>query len=379
MISVIIDGNYLFHKTFGVFSGFGSKEPGEVLSKEGDRNIFMRKIITDLCYSLNQIPINGHVVFVKDSRSWRKDLKVERAEYKGSRKEKLDKKVDWGSFFDLIEEFGQFLELNGYTYSKAAGAEGDDLLWFWNKKLKEMGSNVVIFSGDKDSHQLVDKGPEAWTICWNANSKNNKIVAETGWTEEYLNKEKEVSIFDVTFDSESDQDKIKKLLGSVVLEEINPEKLIFEKILTGDDKDDVPSVWAYEKTPGRMFKLTASKANDIHTHYKASGWGSKDLSEIWDSTEFREWISGFILRTMNSIDSKENRALATSNYHENAQLVWLDSRVIPEHVIETMSQSFHNKNMEGREICLDRKTLISRSPWAQELTPSNFDPFNYKR
>ena len=171
MVSVIIDGNYLFHKTFAIFSDYGSKQPGEVLSQASEQGMFMRKIITDLCYALNQLPTNGHVIFCKDSRSWRKDLKVERADYKSSRVK--DEKVDWGSFFDLMDEFGKFLETNGYIYSTAQGAEGDDLLWFWTEKLKKAGHNVVVFSGDKDSHQLVSCN-DTWTICWNANSKNNK-------------------------------------------------------------------------------------------------------------------------------------------------------------------------------------------------------------
>ena len=379
MISVIIDGNYLFHKTFGVFSGYGSSNPGEILSKESDRNIFMRKIITDLCYSLNHLPIDGHVIFVKDSRSWRKDLEVERAEYKGSREDKKDKKVDWGSFFDLIEDFGNFSQLNGFLYSKAQGAEGDDLLWYWNKKLREAGSNVVIFSGDKDSHQLTSVDSSGWTICWNANSKNNKIVAANGWQEKYLDKEQELSVFDISFDTETEQEKIKKLLGSCSLEEIDPERLIFEKILTGDSKDDVPSVWAYEKTPGKLFKLTDSKAKDIYNHYKSSGWGEQNINEIWDNKEFREWIAGFILRSMSSIDSTDNRTLAMKNYHENAQLVWLSEKVIPADVVDNMELSFTSKKLEAKAIMLDRKTLIARSPWAAELTPSSFDPFNWKK
>jgi len=379
MISVVVDMNYIWHKTFGVFSGYGSSNPGEVLSKESDRNIFMRKVITDLCYSLNQLPIDGHVILVKDSRSWRKDLVVERAIYKGSREGKKDTKVDWGSFFDLLEEFCSFAELNGYIYSKAQGAEGDDLLWFWNKKLRESGSNVIIFSGDKDSHQLVGVDETGWTICWNANSKNNKIVAHNGWKEKYLDLEQELSVFNISFDTETEQEKIKKLLGSCLLEEIDPERLIFEKILTGDSKDDVPSVWAYEKTPGKLFKLTDSKAAAIHTHYKASGWGSQNINEIWDDAEFREWISGFILRSMSSIDNTENRKLAAKNYQENAQLVWLSDKVIPADVIDNMELSFTSKNLDIKAILLDRKTMIARSKWAAELAPSNFDPFNWKK
>ena len=377
MISCCVDLNYVFHKTFGVFSGYGSNNPGEILSKKSDRNIFMRKMITDFCYTLNHLPIDGPVILVKDSRSWRKDLEVERAKYKGSRIK--DSKVDWGSFFDLIEEFGEFLQLNGYIYSKASGAEGDDLLWYWEKKLREAGSNVVIYTGDKDMHQLVSSTADKWTICWNSNSKNNKIVAAKGWEANYLNAEEEVSIFDVSFDTESPKDRMKKLLGSTVLEEVDPHKLIFEKILTGDDKDDVPSVWAYEKTPGKLFKLTASKAVAIYNHFKASGWGDKNIADIWDSVEFRQWISGFILRSMNSIDNASNRELAIKNYDENAKLVWLSEKVIPVQVIENMGFNFSLKSIEAKAILFDRKTLIARSPWSEELTPSSFDPFNWKK
>ena len=368
--------NYLWHKTFGVFSGYGSKNPGEILSKKADRNIFMRKIITDVCYSLNQLPIDGNIILVRDSRSWRKDLKVDRAEYKSSRVK--DVKVDWGSFFDLIDEFGEFMELNGYTFSKAEGAEGDDLLWYWNNKLKERGDSVIIYSGDKDLHQMTDVNKKNWTICWNANSKNNKLVVKDGWVRDYLDAEEELSVFDVSFNSDTNQDKLKKLLASCVLEEINPEKLIFEKILTGDPGDDVPSVWAYEKTPGKLFKLTAAKATDIYNHYKTSGWGNQTIEEIWDNLEFREWISGFILRSMSSIDNAENRALAIKNYEENAKLVWLSEKVIPSVVIENMENNFIKKNIETKAVLFDRKTMIARSPWSEDLTPSSFDPFNHK-
>jgi 5'-3' exonuclease len=249
--------------------------------------MFMRKIMTDLCYSLNQLPVNGHVIFCKDSRSWRKDLKIERADYKGSRVK--DEKVDWGSFFDLMDEFGKFLELNGYIYSKSNGAEGDDLLWFWNQKLRGLGHNVVVYSGDKDSHQLVGC-EDTWTICWNANSKNNKIYCANNWKEDYLDKERETSIFNLDFAADTEKDKMVHISSSATLEFTDPIRLTFEKILTGDKGDDVPSVFSYEKTPGKIFKLTKAKAESIYESFKQSGWGNSRLEDVWKDDEFKDWI-----------------------------------------------------------------------------------------
>jgi 5'-3' exonuclease len=377
MTSVCIDGNYLFYKTFSIFSNYGSKQPGDVLSKEEDRGIFMRKIITDLCYALNQLHITGQVIFCQDSRSWRKDLKIERVDYKGDREKSQE--VDWGCFFDLMDEFGKFLEINGYIYSKSKGAEGDDLLWFWNKKLREAGHNVVIFSGDKDSHQLVDYKNGSWTICWNGNSKNNKIFCPPNWKEEYLEKEEEVSIFDVDLSADEEKDKIKKMSQSATLETSDPERIIFEKILTGDKGDAVPSVFAYEKTPGKIFKLTPAKASSIYESFKQSGWGKSELNKIWKDEEFRDWISGYVLRAMSYTDNSENRKIVSKNYDDNAKLVWLSDEVIPQDVLNEMEISFSSSSKEVKGVLTDRKTMIGRSKWDSYQAPSAFDPFkNYR-
>jgi 5'-3' exonuclease len=373
MTSVIIDGNYLFHKTFAIFSDFGSKQPGEVLSKTEEQGMFMRKIMTDICYSLNQIPTTGYVIFCKDSRSWRKNLDIKREEYKSGRVK--NESVDWGSFFILMEEFGKFIELNGYIYSKAQGAEGDDLLWFWNKKLKELGHNVIIYSGDKDSHQLVESENGRWTICWNANSKNNKIFCDKNWKSDYLEKEEDVSIFSLDFVGNNEKEKMVHLSASATLEAVDKNKLIFEKILTGDKGDNVPSIFSYEKTPGKIFKLTPAKSASIYENFKQSGWGNSKLEDIWKNDEFKDWVSGYVLRSLSYTDTASNRAEVANNYHENAQLVWLSDHVIPEEVLAAMEFAYTNTDLEIKPTLTDKTNLIGRSRWDKYEAPSAFNPF----
>ena len=376
MISVIIDGNYFLHKTFAIFSNFENKQPGEILSDKNDQSMFMRKVITDFTYSLNQIPITGHAIFIKDSHSWRKSLDIKRAEYKGSRKG--DERVNWGSFFDLLDEFGKLLESNGYVYSTAEGAEGDDLFWFWNKKLRELGHNVIICTGDKDSHQLAEYSNNLWTICWNANSKNNKIFCDSRWESEYLNKNEDdddSSIFNLDFMISNEKEKIKMLIEGAKLEVVNKDKLIFEKILIGDKKDDVPSVFSYEKTPNKFYKLTEKKAISIYENFKKSEWGDMELKEIWNNKEFINWISGFVLRSLTYTDNESNRKEVGNNYLENAQLVWLSEEVIPEKVIKSMNDSYISSNLELKPILRDKIKLIGRSKWDKYEAPSAFNPF----
>ena len=175
--------------------------------------------------------------------------------------------------------------------------------------------------------------------------------------------------------ADSEKEKMVNLCGSAALEFTNPERLTFEKILTGDKGDDVPSVFAYEKTPGKIYKLTKAKAEAIYENYKQSGWGSARLEDIWKDDEFKDWISGYVLRSIGYTDNKDNRKEVANNYHENAQLVWLSDQVIPETVLSNMEFSFSTTKMEIKPIMTDKKNLIGRSRWDSYEAPSAFNPF----
>jgi 5'-3' exonuclease len=373
MINVICDCNYIFHKTFGIFSGFGSKDPGDVLSSETDRNMFIRKVITDLCYALNQIPEINRVIFCKDSRSWRKDYKITRGVYKESRIK--SEGVDWGSFFKIMDEFGEYLEESGFIYSSYKGAEGDDLIWAWCEHFTNIGETAIVISGDKDMHQLVNYTEKSWIGIWNTNSKNNKIIVSSDWV---LNKTVEPSIFDVTPESGSNDSKLDKLISSCILEKIDVKEYIFKKILIGDKKDDVPGVFPYKTNNGKNSNIAEGKAQKIWDFYKETKWSNYQLEDIWDNEDFLEWISGVSLRLISQTDNKENRDKFKKFYEENARLVWLNGKSIPHNMVEGLRS--HVQELDAKEksqLKINKKEMIDNSPWGKDSNPPReFDPFD---
>lgn len=373
MITVCIDGNYLFHKTFGIFSGFGTKNPGDILSSQAERNMFMRKIITDLCYSLNQIPDLNRVVFCKDSRSWRKDYTITRSIYKESRTQ--TEGVDWGSFFKLMDEFGEYLEDLGFIFSRVGGAEGDDLLWAWSDCLKDSEDCVILLSGDKDMHQLVDAHGNRWTSIWTSNSKNNRLIVHNDWE---MEKDTEPTIFDVTPTSGSTDSKIKKLISSCIVDRIDPKEYIFKKILHGDKKDDVPGVFPHKTKSGKDSNMGEAKSQKIWDLYIQSEWNEHSLEELIEVPEFMEWIAGLSLRLLNQTDNKENRKKFSQYYIENATLVWLNKTTIPEDMVISLRNHVSElAKRKTRNIILDKNLMIEKSPWSDTSTaPKGFDPFD---
>jgi len=373
MVTVVVDGNYLLHKTFGIFSGFGSKSPGDVLSSETERNMFLRKVITDMCYSLNQIPDLNRVIFCKDSRSWRKDYKITRSVYKESRVK--SEGVDWGSFFKLLEDFGEFLSENGFIYSTCGGAEGDDLIWAWCDHLKNSEDQVIILSGDKDMHQLVRSNGKTWTCIWNSNSKNNRFIVSDNWK---IEDEEETTIFDVTPTSGSNNHKLQNLISSCLIEKIEVKEFVFKKILMGDKKDDVPGVFPYLTKNGKPSNIAEGKAQKIWDLYVQSPWEKYSMEELWENDEFLSWLAGLSLRLIGQTDNNQNREKFKQYYEENGRLVWLNQKAIPEDMVENLKNHVTSLSNKGEiSPLIDKKTMIEKSPWAKDTSPPKaFDPFS---
>ena len=271
MINILIDGNYIFHKTFGIFAGYGNVDPGKVLKNKSDQAMFIRKISTDLTASLKTLPVGGRLVFTSDSRSWRKDVEIEDGGYKSGRVK--DENVDWTVFFELMQSFGNHLEKMGFIFSKIEGAEGDDLLLYWSQRFNDEGQSCIIISGDKDLHQLARmKGPDVWTAVWNSNSKKNVLSVPRGWKENWLNEARtEVSIFNMGSTISPEKERLKDFIKKIDIEEIDSFPFIFNKILIGDKGDSVPSVWEYENS-GKTMRFTPKSAEKIYNFFLESKW-----------------------------------------------------------------------------------------------------------
>jgi 5'-3' exonuclease len=375
MINILIDGNYIFHKTFGIFGGYGSKDPAEVLKTKNEQAMFIRKIATDLCAALRELPTGGRLVFTADSRSWRKDVEIEGGGYKSKRVK--DETVDWSIFFNLLDAFGKQLEKMGFIYSRANGAEGDDLLYFWADYFTTKGQNCIIVSGDKDLHQLARWKGNNWTLVWSNNSKNNVISSPVNWKKNWLEQQDQVSIFEMAETIQPDKSKIKKWIEKLVLNEVNPRDFIFVKMLIGDDGDDVPGVWNFEATPGKMSRMTPKRAEQLLESLQQSRWVDSSFQDLLVDDEFLDWAAGYILRLMKDLDSKENRQKATQNMLRNYKLMWLDKMVMPDWVISSvLAEIKRGINLDRRPITLDRIKILEGTEWVTTTSiPKMYNPF----
>lgn len=377
MVNILIDGNYIFHKTFGIFGGYGNVDPGKILKDKSEQAAFIRKVSTDLCSSLKMIPQGGRLIFTSDSRSWRKDIEIEDGGYKSGRVK--DEAVDWTIFFDLMQSFGSQLEKMGFIFSKVEGAEGDDLLMYWSDYFNEAGENCIIITGDKDLHQLAKISNKSWTTIWNNNSKKNVISVPKGWKEDWLDKNESIDIFNMASAISPEKERFKDFLKKVQIEEIESRPFIFNKILIGDKGDSVPSVWSYTNN-NKIVNFTQKKAEVVYNAFLESEWSDKSFDYLLnseDSENFLDWLSGIVIRTSKGVDSTENRVKVKSNIIRNFKLMWLDRSMIPDFVTKgCLSEIERGSNIEKRSVTLDRIKILEGTEWVTSgYQPKGFDPF----
>lgn len=374
MVNILIDGNYIFHKTFGVFGGYGNVDPGKILKDKKEQSAFIRKISTDLCASLKMIPQGGRMVFTSDSRSWRKDIEIEDGGYKSGRVK--DENVDWTIFFDLMKSFGDHLEKMGFIFSKVEGAEGDDLLMFWSDYFNQKNENCLIITGDKDLHQLAGITENSWTIVWNNNQKKNTLFVPEGWKDQWLDRDESISIFNMASAISPEKERFKTFLKKATIEEVESRSFIFTKILMGDKGDSVPSVWE-QPSGSRIMGFTQKKADSVFETFSSSEWSDIEFSQMISDEGYLNWISGMVLRTAKSVDSTENRNKVKENIIRNFKLMWLNSEVIPDFVKDSCESEIERGiSLDKKSVTLDRIKILEGTEWVTvNYQPKGFDPF----
>ena len=343
----VIDGNYFLFRTLYVLPRKSKKT--EMLGTDEDATVFMRKLATDFAYQIRLFEgLIDKVVWTIDSRSWRKDFYPE-AEYKGNRKQ--DSSINWANFSKVTEEFTQLLIKQGVIYSKVNGAEGDDLMYAWNTESLANDKSVIMFTGDKDLVQLVNRSKNNNTHTILFSPAHKKLYTYQGFSEWLTTEEKETStdLFDVLKTSSSPESQSKKLLSSIISKkkvsvvEVDPEDFRFRKVLTGDSGDNVPPAYWHISTPKngnpRRYGISEAKAGAIIQEFKDKH-GSLSHMYLYDEGYITD-LANILIRHMKA--KHMSREQIISNLKSNVNLMVLSSHTIPEGILDEMFQSVESQ------------------------------------
>lgn len=221
-MNIMFDTNYLFHKTFSVWSMYyqnakATPEENEqnlinALRDKDKQQVLIRKLLIDACAAINRFTDIKRVVFVIDSTSWRykfhEDYKYALTRVRGEY---------YKDFIAMLDTFEKFLRKKGFIVSRVMGAEGDDLLYLWSIYFSQvLEEDLVIITGDSDIRQVINS--KVSLFC--NNSKNLKLFCmperEVDWNE-YLDTD-------------------------IMVEAVHPFEVLLYKVIMGDKSDNIPKL-----------------------------------------------------------------------------------------------------------------------------------------
>lgn len=312
--SLIIDGNYLLNKDVFILY--------EMRTLYSDLGTLLRKDLTNLSkkYAFDRI------YFVSDSKMrWRQEYY---SEYKQNRK--ASENIDWDFVYKEYAIFrNEIKNLSHISSYQVDWAEGDDLISYIVDENNKKGISNIIVAADGDIHQKIrfDLGLGYINIMYNYKFSDER----TYWPKNYniflkeMNKVAGSSLWDMNDDNEF-LTFLEDLEYKTKTEEVSPEETLFCKMVSGDKKDNVPSV--YIKNDRGIGKT-----------------GGKTIYRLYKETnqEIIDFDSDNFINTLTELISYSKKITDTSVMEDvrqklirNRKLLKLDENYLPPEVKEQM-------------------------------------------
>ena len=361
--TLIIDGHNFFYRS--LWSNFRQGGKTKVLTTQKDRDAYEKKLMLDFCSLIKHLnPIINDVVFVEDSRSWRKDLLLQQ-EYKGNRK-KIQDDIDKKGFDSVISNFTDTLKSIGVKVSQAERSEGDDLIYAWSEHLFDAGKSSLILSTDRDLNQLVKCVNDVHIIQYGP--VNNKLWVSEGSNKiiQKLNEKQEITqenLFDEVFVVSIENDPFSRFVETTNVEVVDPEKVRFMKIVGGDTSDNIFPVYYKSGTETTRAKgLGPKTVEKIYNQFKEK-LGCEFDYHIYNQEDTIKLLCNVIYDVAKINDDEFTRRMLFENIKTNTSLVSLTNESIPDDVMQNMSLDIDIENSKNPTISskITKELIFSKS------------------
>lgn len=303
-LTLLIDGNWLLMSRLAVLNNRYSDD--NKLCQ--DLKLMMIRSINIVLKQFTEI---DNIIFISDGGSWRNKLQLPafiHEEYKGNRVK--DESINWDLIFDAYEDFQVKLRMCGINVCKEANLEGDDWMWYWSTKLNSEGTNVIIWSKDKDLTQLVKIDKDCcFTVCWVKDSGLITIHRDEEEMDFFFNEA--YSVNEQIYHSIVDKCKD--------IKEINPKEVVIDKIIRGDAGDNVfPIIQKKSKTD--KFYRVGVKDLDVNLDYNSEEDVKKYLEKLLEQKSYK-----------GKVDKPLDQIIEHFNY--NRRLVALQEQSYPPEIL----------------------------------------------
>jgi 5'-3' exonuclease len=323
LVDLIIDGNYILSKL--VFT----------LHKNNLLFGALHKSLENTISNYRKWYPFANIYLVSDSKekSWRKQ---HTNAYKANRKKDTD--IDWNFVYTAYSEFKDGLGTQCKVL-EAPNVEGDDWISFLAEQANNSGRSAIIVSNDYDIKQIISYSVEPLFINIMSNEMHNreKLFMPKNY-QIFINKVSKLPSDDI-FNLNDNSDflsLLNKLVGKYEVNEIDPIESLMIKIISGDQSDNISSVWSVTKN-GKTRGIGAKGAKAIYDSY-IEEFGEVSLSD----PDLMENIADLICEKKKLSKSKITEIV--DNIKGNFRLIDLRLQNLPDEIIKKMEKVYLSIN-----------------------------------
>lgn len=318
-LNLVLDGNYLLSKL--VFTLHKNNLLYGALEQALENSIDNYK----KWYPFNRIYL------VSDSRelSWRKKLNKK---YKANRKKDSD--IDWKFVYETYNNFKQ--SRNYIKVLESPRVEGDDWIALICEQTNKRGESNLIVTNDHDIKQLVriDTDNE-WMNFMSNEMYNNKNVFMPKNYKILISKIRQRpndDIFNLNNDGEF-LELIDTLSTKYKTKEIDWRESLVTKIISGDQSDNVKSIYVTRTKTGKLRGIGGRGAEKIYENY-VNEFGEVDIED----PDMAENIGDIICETKKI--SKTNISRISNRVMENRRIVQLRTDYFPKEIQDKLNEKW---------------------------------------
>lgn len=306
--------------------------------------VLVRKLASDISYIIRIFSPDRTIMACDSKLPWRSELYVDmEGKYKGTREH--DENKNWSKIFASFNEFKEIMRKNDFVVSEIENTEADDLAAMWKEHIVDEDSeNIILVSSDKDWTQLIsfDDRTKCFCACYNPiiNPRKQKKFYVTEKMKEWFDEQDRVDIF---FNNHSViKDKIKNILrldSKIVLDVLNPELVVLEKVMCGDDGDNVPAFFDFYKN-GRKNRVTPLKASHVFESLYIN-----NIDDLIRANKEHTLKNALEKEMKRDVDIDFDKRL-----DRQRKLVELKSSLFPERIVKEFNTHINDVKNKGYEI-----------------------------
>lgn len=340
-LNVILDYNNLAMRALFTCQYMGDANI-QNFDTEEECNILARKITMDICHVMNTFSPDRVVLACDAKYPWRHDIytDIDGQSYKGNRSRDDDK--NWVNIFATFDDVKRILSERGMIATQLNRAEADDVAAMWKEHM--FGSNkenLILVSSDKDWTQLVEfnHNDGCFCMCYNpiSNNRGKRNLYMSQSTIEWLNTKDQVDIFFTNYNQS--KNNINRAIASdpkIDTVVISPETVLLEKVMCGDDGDNVPTFFEYYKN-GKKQRVTPLKAKHIF-----ESLGINDILDLVKESKYKRFKDALEKEMKYDVDVDIQERLLRQR-----KLVELKSEFFPDEIKELFVAHIQDVNGYG--------------------------------